>query len=309
MRRKVDASILLLLTPVLWGATFPATKIALRHLPVPPFMAWTRLLGFLTVLALLPLFAGRGLGIERRGHYGVVAALGPGAILGALMFLGYFLQTEGQARTSATNAGFITGTYVVFVPFLLSLAFRRRVPAAAWLAGVVSLAGLALLSIQDLQTLRPHFGDLLVLAGALGWAGHIVAVGYFSPRFRPEVLSLAQLGVAALLHLAAAMGTGLRPEAAAGPDVLPLLVITGVLGTGVAFSIQIFAQQTVTAARAVIVLAGEGIFAAIFSAAWLHERLALHQWLGAALVLMAMAYSELRARRPAVTRLDPAAVP
>jgi len=56
MRRRVDPGLLLLLTPLLWGATFPGGKIALRHLPVFAFMAWTRTLGFVCILALLPLF-------------------------------------------------------------------------------------------------------------------------------------------------------------------------------------------------------------------------------------------------------------
>jgi drug/metabolite transporter (DMT)-like permease len=48
--------------------------------------------------------------------------------------------------------------------------------------------------------------------------------------------------------------------------------------------------------RAVVILAGESVAAAGFAAVWLGERLEAHQWLGAALVLSAMAVSELRAR-------------
>jgi drug/metabolite transporter (DMT)-like permease len=305
MRRKVDAGLVLLLTPVLWGATFPATKLALRTLPVPTFMAWSRTLGFLTVLAMLPLL--RRPGSARAAS--LRAAIWPGLLLGSLMFVGYFLQTEGQARTTATNAGFITGTYVVFVPLTAAVIFRHRPRRSAWTAVLVSLIGLTLLSITNLETLRPSVGDLLVLAGALAWAGHIVAVSHFAPRLPAWLLSLAQLGAAAALHVVAASGTGARFGDALGSRVLPLLIITGVLGTGVAFTIQVAAQRTVTATRAVVLLAGESIFAAAFAAAWLGERLAGQQWIGALLVLGAMAYSELRVRRPAETRLDPAAVP
>jgi drug/metabolite transporter (DMT)-like permease len=65
-------------------------------------------------------------------------------------------------------------------------------------------------------------------------------------------------------------------------------------------------QAHVTATRAVFLLAGESIVAAIAAAVWLGERLSSHQWAGAALVLAAMAYSELSARRPAAERVDPA---
>src|SRR5207245_5856632 len=129
--------------------------------PVLTFMAWSRMLGFLTILALLPL-------LRRAAHDegSWKSVIGPGAVLGALMFLGYLLQTEGLARTTATNAGFITGLYIVFTPLIAAVAFRHRVPPVAWIAVGVSVAGLALLSIRHLDRVRVHGGDLLVLAGA-----------------------------------------------------------------------------------------------------------------------------------------------
>jgi drug/metabolite transporter (DMT)-like permease len=302
VRRRIDAGTLLLLTPLVWGATFPATKIALRHIPVPPFMAWSRFLGFLTVLAMVPLIrqAGGGHGRHLR------EVLGPGLILGALMFIGYVFQTEGQARTTATNTGFITGLYVVFAPILAAVFLRHRVPRSVWLAVLISLAGLSLLSIRDLGDLRLYAGDLLVLTGAVVWAGHITAVGHFSPRFPAWMLSLAQMGAASLFHIVLAAVTGLHLRDAASMDVWPLLLLNGLLGSGVGFTIQVLAQQTVTPGRAVVLLAGEALFAAFFAALWIGERLSVHQWIGALLVLAAMGYSELSARRPKEALIDPA---
>jgi drug/metabolite transporter (DMT)-like permease len=88
--------------------------------------------------------------------------------------------------------------------------------------------------------------------------------------------------------------------------VFPLLFLTGVLGSGVAYTLQIIGQRTLTATRAVVLLAGEALFAALFSAIWIAERLSAHQWLGAGLVLAAMTYSEISARRPSEERIEPA---
>ena len=305
MRRRADPGLLLLLTPLLWGATFPGAKIALRHLGVLPFMSWTRTLGFVTILLCLPLLRRAG----GEGGGGLREVLVPGMLLGALMFVGFTLQSAGLARTTATNAGFITGLYVVFTPVIAALALRQRAPGTVWLAVAASAVGLALLSIQDLGAIRLHAGDLLVLAGAVAWAGHIAAVGRFSPRYPAWMLALAQMGFAALLHLVASAPGGLEiPQAVAG-SVWPLLILTGVFASGVAFTIQVVAQRTVTAGRAVVMLAGEAIFSAAFSAVWIGERLSVHQWVGAALVLAAMAFSELSARRSPAERIEPAAVP
>ena len=115
------------------------------------------------------------------------------------------------------------------------------------------------------------------------------------------------MAVATVLHtLVALAGPGLRPSVAMSSRVWPLLILTGVLGSGLAFTIQLLAQRTVTATRAVVLLAGESLVAAAAAAVWLGERLSPHQWVGAALVLGAMAYSELAARRPERLRFDPA---
>ena len=285
-----DAGWLLFLTPVLWGATFPAAKIAIRAVDVVPFTAWSRLIGFLTILVALPVVA-RG---QIRAH-DLRRALGPGALLGALIFGGYILQTLGLERTTATNAGFITGLYVVFTPVLGLALFRQPAGRLAWAAVAVSVAGLGLLSFQDLGALRIHPGDLLVLASAVLWAGQVVAIGRFTERHPVLLLSLGQMGFAAALHLAAAAPPGLDPSGAV--EIWPLLVVTGVLGSGVAFSLQLLAQRELSPPRAAVILASESVAAAAFAFVWLGERLLLHQWVGATLVLAAMVASELGARR------------
>jgi drug/metabolite transporter (DMT)-like permease len=301
-RRRIDPGWLLLITPVLWGATFPAAQLGIEEIGVLPFMAWTRLLGFVTILLAVPL-AVRG---ELRAA-SLRRVAGPGLILGSLIFVAYVLQTYGLARTTATNAGFITGLYVVFVPVLSLMLFRRPPGRAAWVAVAISVVGMVLLSVAGLSDLQPRSGDLLVLASAVAWAGHVVAVGRYAGRHSAVLLSLAQMGAAAGLHLMAAIPVGWNPGGAA--EVWQLLLVTGVLGSGVAYTLQVLAQETITATRAVVILAGESVSAAAFAYVWVGDRLEPHQWAGAALVLLAMVVSELGARRAAVTRLDPSTVP
>lgn len=289
------------LTPLIWGLTFPAGKVALERLSVPAFMAWSRTLGFLILLISLPLVARAG-----AGWPDIRRAIRPGIVLGALLFLGYALQTAGLARTTATNAGFITGLYVVFTPVLALVVLRQPTGPAAWAAVGISVVGLGLLSVESLDSLTPRSGDLLVLASAVAWAGHVVAVGRFTGRFSSAGLALNQMAVASAFHLAGTfiVGTGLQPADAA--SVWTMLFLTGVLGSGVAFTIQVFAQRRLTAARAAIILAGESVFAALFAGVWLGERLLPHQWLGALLTVSAMVLSEVGARRRPAERLDPA---
>ena len=291
-RRRIDVGWLLFLTPILWGATFPGAKLGIDRIGVYPFMAWTRFVGFLTILVAIPLVA-RGTwtrGASRR-------VLAPGLFLGSLIFVAYILQTEGLLRTSATNAGFITGLYVVFVPILGLVLFRHRAGWAVWVAVVMSVLGLMLLSVPALDDIRLRFGDLLVLCSAVVWAAHVVAIGRFAGRHPSALLSLSQMGWAAAFHIMAtlAIGAGLRAGDAA-TEAWHLLIVTGVLGSGVAYTLQVIAQTEMSAARAVVILAGESVAAAAFAAVWLGERLLPHQWVGASIVLGAMILSEARAR-------------
>ena len=303
MRRRIDPRLLLRPTPILWGITFPAGKLALDHLPPLVFMAWTRGLGFVSILLMVPLMRGRAKDGTSTSPREVIVA---GILLGALIFVAYILQTEGLKRTTATNAGFITGLYVVFTPILAAMLFGQKVLRVAWLSVGISVIGLALLSIRELGNIRLFAGDLLVLAGAVVWAGHVVGVSRLSPRFSAWSLSLSQMGATALFQLVATIPIGVRAGTALSSSVFPLLFLTGVLGSGVAYTLQIVGQRTLTATRAVVLLAGEALFAALFSAIWIDERLALHQWAGAILVLAAMTYSEVSARRPPDARVEPA---
>lgn len=294
---RLNSTFVLFLTPALWGATFPAAKLAMEVLPPLAFMAWSRLLGVATIVVALPWLARA---VERSSLRSLVW---PGALLGGLIFVAYILQTWGLQITTATNAGFITGLYVVFTPLLGLVLFREATARAAWVAVAVSIVGLALLSTRSLAALRPRPGDLLVLASAVAWAGHVVALGRLAPHHPTRLLALAQMAATAAFQLIAAAFVGLRPDDAL--SVWPLLAITGIFGSGIAYTLQVMVQKEVDATRAAIVLAAESLFSALLSAFWIGERLSPHQWLGAALVVAAMVLSELGARRRAVVHLEP----
>ncbi|CAN5514060.1 DMT family transporter [soil metagenome] len=282
---------------MLWGTTFPAAKLALAELDPLALMAWTRVLGVATLILALPWMARRGTAASTD----LKRLVWPGVLLGALLFVGYSLQTIGLDSTTATNAGFITGLYVVFTPLLGLALFGIPVRRAVWVAVLISFGGLALLSTATLQDFRPRSGDLLVLGSALAWSGHVTALGRFAPRYPAASLSVVQLAAASLFHIVAAAPGGL--QAGAAWSVVPLLFITGVLGTGVAYTLQVVAQAEISAARAAVILSGESLVSALLSVVWIGERLASHQWLGALLIIAAMVLSETKARRE--TRAPP----
>jgi drug/metabolite transporter (DMT)-like permease len=285
------AGLLLLLTPVIWGATFPAAKVALRDVSPWTFVAWSRGLGLLAIVVVLTIWRPPRVAWTR----GLVPA---GALLGGLMTAGYLLQTVGINHTSSTNAAFITVLYVVLAPAGAALIGRHSPDRVDVACLALALAGLGLLSIRG-GSLRA--GDLLVLAGAAAFAGHIVAVDVLVDRYAAAPLALAQMAASAVLTAAIAVPAG--PQAGEVASLWWIFILTGVLGSGIAFSVQVMAQQWMSPVRASILLASEALVAALVAAIWLDERLSARAWLGAAVVLAAIAISELHPRRMR-TRLE-----
>jgi len=279
------AGLLLLLTPLIWGGTFPAAKVALEHLSPWTFMAWSRGLGLAALVPILALWRPRG-----DAWRPSVWAAGLG--LGVLMNLGYALQTVGIAHTTATDAGFITVLYVVFAPLGAAVLGRRLPSPVTALCVAMSFAGLALLSLHGAHL---QAGDVLVLGSAVAFACHILLIDRLLERFDAIALATAQTAGSALVALAVAVPDGAHTGRVA--SLWGIFLLTGVLGSGVAFAIQVVGQTTVSPARAAVMLAAEALVSALTAAVWLGERLSTRAWLGAALMLSAIAVSETHAWR------------
>ena len=285
--RERTAVALLVTGAAFWGLTFPAAKEGLEIMGPLAFMAWSRAAGF---ASLVPLAWGMPRDAWRRD-------LRWGLLLGVLLFFAYLFQTLGLERTTATNAGFLTGLYVVGTPLFGAFLFRRRPRGRVVAAVALSTAGLALLSLRGWTF---SAGDSLVLVSVIFWSLHILTIGHGADR-DPVALALVQTGFAALLHTLTA-GFDLRVGALS--DVWPYLVVTGVLGTGLAYFVQIVGQRRISPTRTAVIYTSEPVFAALFSALWLGERLSARGWAGAALILIAMVVAETGApeRPPALDR-------
>lgn len=274
--RGVGILILVLIT-LIWGTTFVIIKDALDTISVPLLLA----LRF-TLAALL-------LGwvrVERR-------ALGPAIVLGLLGFAGFSTQTIGLSLTSASKAAFVTGLSVILTPLLSAVWLRNRVTHRAYLAALVALIGLALMSLTGAGEIS--VGDLWLLGTALAYAFYIVYLGQVAASV--PVLSLAGPQHWPMALLAWLWAWPQAGELATVPAVTyGAIVYLAVFATALVAVLQIFAQRVVPAHVAALIFLLEPVFAAIFAFFLLGERLGALGWAGGALVVVAMLISELRWR-------------
>jgi drug/metabolite transporter (DMT)-like permease len=292
-RRKAEAA--LVLNTVVWGATFVLVKAALLYISPLLFLA---LRFSLATGALLALFRG-----PRRVPF-TGKAVAAGALAGIFLFSGYLFQTLGLRLTTAPKSAFITGLTSVMVPLLAALVYRSR-PQVSEVAGVlVATAGLGLMTLESAGAGAAgpiSRGDLLTFFCAIGFAAHIVTLGHFSENMRFQVLSVAQVGAAAVLALSSFWWAE-APHVQWRPAVICAILVTGLLATALAFTIQAWAQQYTTSTRTGLIYMLEPVFAWITSYCIVGEGLSGRAAAGAALILGGVVLVELKPLNP---RLHP----
>jgi drug/metabolite transporter (DMT)-like permease len=213
-------------------------------------------------------------------------------VIGLALFFGTTLQQAGIETTSATNAGFLTACYVVLTPFVVWTLTGAPPRAIVVAAGLVSLVGAWLLACGG-ALVPPNIGDALVLVADCAWATGIALTPIFLARSgRPLLLAFVQYTVCAAL---AALCSALFESMASGALIatMPTILFAGIVSGALAYTIQIFAQAHTPPAEAALILALEGVFAALAGALLLGERLTAIGVLGCALILAGAAVAEI----------------
>lgn len=285
---KSDA--LLLLTSAIWGFAFVAQRVGMDY--VGPFL-FNGVRFALGSLVLLPLVLRNG--IHRRQGAGnsprtetKILVFGS-TLLGISIFAAASLQQVGLVYTTAGNAGFITGLYVVIVP-ILGLFWGQRPNIGTWIGALLAAIGLYLLSVT--HELAISYGDLLELIGAFLWAVQILLVGWLSPKADPLKLAFVEFSVCSFLSLVTAFIAEKIVLESLVQAAIPILY-GGVLSVGVAFTLQVVAQRNAHPAHAAIIFSLESVFAALGGWLVLNETIGLRGLAGCALMLSGMLLSQL----------------
>jgi len=262
----------LLLVTAVWGWTFVLVKDAITQYPTLPFLQLRFILAFLVMAVLVHRLPAR-------------RELRLGIIVGAVLAAGYLTQTVGLTMTSPGNSGLITGLFVVFTPLIdrffgVKLRWWTLVAVAAALAGTMLLVG---------GPSGVGLGDILTIACAFLFGLHIVLLSHWSPGLRSAPLAMVQMGSCALIFSAGGSWSLRVPS----QDVWIAIVITGVFASALAFYIQTWAQQHLSASRTALILTTEPAWAVAAAVVLAGQRFGALQAAGAALVLAAIVGHEL----------------
>jgi drug/metabolite transporter (DMT)-like permease len=237
---------------------------------------------------------------------------------GGCLFFAVLLQQLGIMFTTAGNAGFITGLYVVLVP-VFGIFLGRATGPATWIGSIFTLIGLYFLcTAGSLKTINP--GDVIIVVSAFFWAFHVLIIDRLVQKIDPIILSAGQFAVCGLLSLAGAfiaepfigpvvesinpvlletgsfawlpfpaLLSGLSSQTVAFPVGALIPILYGGLGSvGIAYTLQTVAQRDAPPAHATIILGFGGCFAALGGALLLSGKIGPWTFVGFILMLAGM---------------------
>ena len=293
---RTTANLLLLTAGAVWGMGFVAQQTAMDDIGPLLFVGLRFLLAGLAVLPFaLRELARTGSSLSTIAQWRTLAGF---TIVGTAFFLGMSFQQFGLVSTSVTNAGFLTALYVVLVPLILVTVVRRPQPAIIWPAAGLALGGIYMLSGGNLSSLAT--GDFLIVICALFWAIHVIMtakVGIASGL--PVTMACYQFfltGVYGLFFYALMQllpGAEPLPGWDALTGALPEIIYAGLIAGGFAFTLQAIGQRHTSESAAAILLSTESLFAALFGALFLDERLSTAGYAGCTMIFIAILIVEL----------------
>jgi drug/metabolite transporter (DMT)-like permease len=263
----------LLTVSAAWGLSFIVMKDAIQRQSVNNFLFTRFALAVIVMILIRP----QTIKLFNKD------LLQRGGLAGIFLGLGYIAQTLGLERTGAAITGFITGLYVVLTPLIASIVLKEKITKFTWLCIAVATFGLGLLSIRGFSV---GIGEMFVLASAVLFAAHIIALSKWSSGRDVYAMTVIQLTMCAILAgLASAVeGYSLPPDS----GVWSVVIFTAVFATAVAFIVQTWSQAHMSATKVAVILTMEVVFAALFAILLGGERLTLQTAFGGILVVVAM---------------------
>ena len=288
-RRPLLPELALVGATIAFGATFTIVQDALDNLTPVGFV----LLRFVVGTAVLLPIAWR-VGWRRRDlavpDETIRSFAVAGLLLGAVAFGGYWLQNLGLQRTTTSSSAFITGLFVVFTPIVETIA-RRRAPTGTVLAAVATAAvGLFLLTGARFSL---GAGEMYTLGCAACFGAWIYLGGIYVNRFDAVALTTVQMGAMAVLAVPVVVVGGLGTVDA---QAVFAVLFTGIVCSGIAFTLQLWGQRRIEPTRAAVILLFEPVVAGFVGFA-VGERLGVKGYLGAAVILASIVVAEARSWR------------
>ena len=285
MKKKVKSTIFLFTAAIVWGFAFVAQKLGADSVP-PFYFNFIRFtIGALALLPVALIFEKETQDLKKLARTIRAAALCAG-----FLFVAASLQQTGIAMTNAGKGAFITAFYSVLVPIFYFILFRRKTGINIWIGAILAIAGIFLLSINSDYSIGT--GDIVLLAGSVFWAGHIIAIDKLIHNISPIKFAMFQALFCGIYNMFFAVFT----ETVTFSDIYSAgleLLYCGICSSGIAYTCQILGQKDADPTIAPIILSTESLFGVLGGVLIDGETMSSRGYAGCALVFAGVILSQL----------------
>lgn len=291
MNKKIVSVFLLLLTTIIWGSAFVSQNIAMEHMQPIAFQAVrciVAIFGMIPVIMIADRFKKDGKNFFTRWMDKKLWKAG--LLCGIPLFFACNLQQFGLVDTDAGKAGFLTAMYIIIVPIIG--IFRKQKQGLNLLISII-LATAGLYCLSCAEGFRIKSGDLLLLGCALMFSFQITAVDVYGGSVDAFRLNALQSLVCAILSSVIMFATNSAPSFADMSGCIWPILHTGVLSMGIAYGLQIIGQRNLSPTVATLLMSLESVFAALFGALFLHEKMAGIEAFGCGLMFIGVLIAQI----------------
>ena len=288
--KKLLGSGLLLFTALIWGTAFVFQRVGMESIEPITFNAARMALAAVAVgmVALLTQRNGRDFpenrSVEEQKQYKKSTIIG-GICCGCFLSLASILQQMGLVYTTAGKAGFITAMYMLLVPIIGFVFFKKKNTWLVWLSVLLGVVGMYFLCISG--EFRLAYGDSLVCICAVFFSCHILCCDHFVQRGNPIWISTIQFATATVISSVVAMIVEEPNVEKLVSAVIPILYC-GVVSGGIGYTLQIVAQKYTDPTIASLLMSMESVFAVVAGAILLRERMSSRELFGCVMMLAAI---------------------
>ncbi|WP_071142398.1 DMT family transporter [Acidaminococcus timonensis] len=291
---KAKGNLLLLLTALIWGSAFVAQSVGMDY--IGPF-TFSAVRNLIAILVLIPVVWVFGCPREEKNRLTPCERLKPdpvtlkaGVLCGIWMGIASILQQVGMVMTTAGKAGFITALYIILVP-ILGRFLGRPVRKIMLLCVPMALVGFYLLCVKGGFSIS--FGDFLIFLCAIFFAGQILTIDHFLLLGASSV-KLAWVQFAVTFVISAVLTVLFeKPVWEALWEARWALLYTGMLSSGVAYTLQIVGQKYTEPTTATLIMSLESVFAALSGWLLLGETMTGKELTGCVLVFVAVLLAQI----------------
>ena len=290
-KKETESALLMVLTSVIWGIAFVFQRTGMEHIGPFAFNFFRCLLSILFLISVSVVLSRKNRDKKdniKKETSSKTLIIG-GVLAGLALFLGMSTQQVGMVSTTASKAGFITTMYIVLVPIMGSF-YGRKTTLKMWLCVITSCIGLYLLSIKSGFTIEK--GDFLVFLSAIFFGIQIVVIDIVASNTDAIKLSMVEFATSGILSLIATLFTehttmhGIESAAIA-------ILYTGLLSSGVGFTLQIVAQKNLSPTIASLIMSMESGVSAIAGVVFLGEVLSEREIIGCIIMVISVILAQV----------------